>query len=711
MNSETEWRLRCLIRQNESPLHDPIFCVLPLRDSYRTRLLKLLFKSIESNHELYVIDELAELLGELMTSATMCKAADEPPSWCYTTYTYGEADAQGLAPQDLVDGLVVKQHAVAVAKAVVDFQSGSACVDDGLMEQHAVYVAKAIVDFESGSACNGDSAGGVGGGATASGGGGGGGASAAGTGRGLSENRADDRVREVDGTGKCGAGYDEACPPGIIPLHQPNNLFAAGGVCGGATASGGGGGATAAGTGRGLSENRADGGVSEVDGTGGCGAGCDERAAADTNGGGAVEAEQEAEAAPACLSGIITLHQSNNLLAGGTGCHAWEAGFLLAEFILGNPHLVADGVCDTLHNCQRNLTMNGIASEYVPSLDALHCYVKHDEGGQGGLWGSKAGMHGFHPTEHLESSASVMQVHELPWNDEGGQGCLRGSKAGMHGSHPTEHLGSSASVMQVCELPWNDEDKACHLQPDVIVGSDLLYNRDCIPDLVGIIARLLRRTSTNQDARTSSTHYATCRPSTEENAITTTSRTHSATSGGPSKHQPSTDQDARTSSTHSATCRPSTNQDARISRTHSAAFGGPGKHQPFTDQDAHTSRTHSATSGGPSNCRPSTQENARTSSSTPSATSGGPSTHRGHQPCAFLASAVPTWQPCAYLASTVRTEENLDYFLQHIEAHGLKLKDISQEAHHSRVHFYHAPDLVAQGTDRLVLHQITTAPY
>lgn len=36
---------------------------------------------------------------------------------------------------------------------------------------------------------------------------------------------------------------------------------------------------------------------------------------------------------------LLSLHVSRNLLEGGTGCHDWEAGFLMAEFVLSNPHL------------------------------------------------------------------------------------------------------------------------------------------------------------------------------------------------------------------------------------------------------------------------------------------------------------------------------------------------------------------------------------
>ena len=34
--------------------------------------------------------------------------------------------------------------------------------------------------------------------------------------------------------------------------------------------------------------------------------------------------------------GLISLHVSQNLIEGGTGCYAWEAGFVLAQFVLNN---------------------------------------------------------------------------------------------------------------------------------------------------------------------------------------------------------------------------------------------------------------------------------------------------------------------------------------------------------------------------------------
>lgn len=87
--------------------------------------------------------------------------------------------------------------------------------------------------------------------------------------------------------------------------------------------------------------------------------------------------------------GLVSLRVSDNLFAGGTGCHEWEAGFALAEYVLSCPGSFAGracielgcgsglvGIClalagassvtltdcdpDTLVNCRLNLQLNGV---------------------------------------------------------------------------------------------------------------------------------------------------------------------------------------------------------------------------------------------------------------------------------------------------------------------------------------------------------------
>lgn len=59
--------------------------------------------------------------------------------------------------------------------------------------------------------------------------------------------------------------------------------------------------------------------------------------------GGAYLAAHAAAAQGDGRRGQLALHVSLNLLEGGTGCHEWEAGFFLAEWVLSNPGLVAGG--------------------------------------------------------------------------------------------------------------------------------------------------------------------------------------------------------------------------------------------------------------------------------------------------------------------------------------------------------------------------------
>lgn len=50
-------------------------------------------------------------------------------------------------------------------------------------------------------------------------------------------------------------------------------------------------------------------------------------------------------------SGLITVHSSANMFEGGTGCHMWDAGFLLAEFVLNNRSLFAGGATQAAAEC------------------------------------------------------------------------------------------------------------------------------------------------------------------------------------------------------------------------------------------------------------------------------------------------------------------------------------------------------------------------
>ena len=56
-----------------------------------------------------------------------------------------------------------------------------------------------------------------------------------------------------------------------------------------------------------------------------------------------------AEEKPSHQEGLVTLRLSQNMFEGSTGCHEWEAGFFLAEYILNHPELVK-GALQTSEN-------------------------------------------------------------------------------------------------------------------------------------------------------------------------------------------------------------------------------------------------------------------------------------------------------------------------------------------------------------------------
>jgi len=99
-------------------------------------------------------------------------------------------------------------------------------------------------------------------------------------------------------------------------------------------------------------------------------------------------------------AGLVTLKLSDNLLDGNTGCHEWEAGFVLAEFVFNHPAIFADRRCldvgcgsglvglalhrvaaaapvvlldgdaAALANCERNMALNGVRAVVVDGFAA-----------------------------------------------------------------------------------------------------------------------------------------------------------------------------------------------------------------------------------------------------------------------------------------------------------------------------------------------------
>lgn len=82
-----------------------------------------------------------------------------------------------------------------------------------------------------------------------------------------------------------------------------------------------------------------------------------------------------------CHAGLVTLHSSDNLFAGGTGCHMWDAGFLLAEFVFNHPQLFAGALFCVQGNqgekgvgrqrCVGCVSLLGVSHVHVLSLQSF----------------------------------------------------------------------------------------------------------------------------------------------------------------------------------------------------------------------------------------------------------------------------------------------------------------------------------------------------
>jgi predicted nicotinamide N-methyase len=171
--------------------------------------------------------------------------------------------------------------------------------------------------------------------------------------------------------------------------------------------------------------------------------------------------------------GVIVLRLSTgNMFEGGTGCHEWQAGHFLAEYVLSNPALVegrrclelgcgaglvgvalhragasqvvcTDGNLQTLDNCRANLELNA-----VPLAAAAGAGAAADGGAQSAICCGAA-----------DAGSACAVVQQLEWES--------GWSPGAGGGPP-------APV------------------PDVIVGADLLYDPLIIPVLLRLLQQILQ---------------------------------------------------------------------------------------------------------------------------------------------------------------------------------------------------------------------------
>lgn len=214
--------------------------------------------------------------------------------------------------------------------------------------------------------------------------------------------------------------------------------------------------------------------------------------------------------------GLLALRVSLNLLEGGTGCHEWEAGFFLAEWLLSRPHLVAGALC--------------LCRSVCAGLELRE--------------GDRGGHKGLSCLAHPVLKAKLMctpDTHLLPHT---GRSCLEiGCGAGMVGvalhrcgassilctdgdvqatancRHNLELNGVPVGPRQAAQcrqLLWEDGWAAGgsggggpaggaapgrhEEEPTVVLGSDLLYDPTVIPALLALLKQVLTAAAAWQSA-------------------------------------------------------------------------------------------------------------------------------------------------------------------------------------------------------------------
>lgn len=169
---------------------------------------------------------------------------------------------------------------------------------------------------------------------------------------------------------------------------------------------------------------------------------------------------QDQEPAAAAALPPLTLHLAADLFSGSTGCHEWEAGFVLAELLLNRPEIVrGKHVLELGCGC-------GLTGAVLSSL----------------------------PTCSAEASGSGRRCASALLTDGDASALLNSSlNLKLAGIDPEFVTSAPASgTVGLMAMRWEDPPPAW-LQPDVILAADVLYDPTVIPALVGLLYELLTR--------------------------------------------------------------------------------------------------------------------------------------------------------------------------------------------------------------------------
>lgn len=194
----------------------------------------------------------------------------------------------------------------------------------------------------------------------------------------------------------------------------------------------------------------------------------------------------------------VTLRLSHDMLSGSTGCHEWEAGFWLAEFVLNNTSLFqgGQGQCSGCDWAALPTWTGGL--RFDRRLSPCAC-SRPDAAGPSPRTHLSPAPRGKNPTNtgarclELGCGAGMVGV-ALAHAGVAAALCTDGSAAAAANCRANLALnGVEPPLVGTAVLTWGGEPQTPPgFHPDIVLGSDLLYDPGAIEPLLATVAALLR---------------------------------------------------------------------------------------------------------------------------------------------------------------------------------------------------------------------------
>ncbi|XP_048138755.1 putative uncharacterized protein DDB_G0277003 isoform X3 [Rhodamnia argentea] len=158
---------------------------------------------------------------------------------------------------------------------------------------------------------------------------------------------------------------------------------------------------------------------------------------------------------------VVPLHCSLNMLEGDTGCSIWPASLFLSEFILSIPDMFSSKTCFEVGS---GVGLVGICLSHVKASKAILS--------DGDL-------------STLSNMKLNLKMNQLSTGDD------------------EPEFSECSDSVKCLHLPWEcaSESELQGLEPDIILGADVIYDPLCLPHLVHLLSILVDKSKSSQFPR------------------------------------------------------------------------------------------------------------------------------------------------------------------------------------------------------------------